>query len=185
MDGSQQDTLLASGGSADVLNEILSGLKLLQKDQTNLALVVEKLDKRISGLNGGGRTREDFSSGLSRVNASPGSLDSTRKEQTITEKSLAQESEDNVAPLRRASATSKIILTSYPGQVGVDPLNMNWGHSDPAQRGPVVVSRQGNTIRRRNGKIYPPLLILVLIERTSRWCSWWFVRNIPCLSDCE
>jgi len=54
---------------------------------------------------------------------------------------------------RRTSTlkTSKIILTSYPGQSGVDPLPMEWGHKDPAIRGPVVVSRHANTIRRRNG----------------------------------
>ncbi|KAI1663196.1 gtp cyclohydrolase ii protein [Pyrenophora tritici-repentis] len=57
------------------------------------------------------------------------------------------------APPRRTSVSkfSKIILTSYPGQAGVDPLPMEWGAKDPAVRGPVVVSRHPNTIRRRNG----------------------------------
>lgn len=47
--------------------------------------------------------------------------------------------------------SSRIILTTYPGQSGIDPLPMNWGHADPLQRGPVVVSRSQSTIRRRNG----------------------------------
>lgn len=46
---------------------------------------------------------------------------------------------------------SRIILTTYPGQAGIRPLAMNWGHEDPVQRGPVVVSRNQSTIRRRNG----------------------------------
>ncbi|KAH0139669.1 hypothetical protein KCU67_g15095, partial [Aureobasidium melanogenum] len=51
---------------------------------------------------------------------------------------------------RRSSVTSKIILTSYPGQAGVDPLPMDWGNKDPSLRGPVVVSRNPSSIRRRN-----------------------------------
>jgi hypothetical protein len=60
---------------------------------------------------------------------------------------------DADAQPRRTSVSkiSKIILTSYPGQAGVDPLPMQWGAKDPAVRGPVVVSRHANTIRRRNG----------------------------------
>jgi hypothetical protein len=53
-------------------------------------------------------------------------------------------------PPRKGSTTSKIILTSYPGQAGVDPLPMVWGDSDPLKRGPVVASRNASTIRRRN-----------------------------------
>lgn len=51
-----------------------------------------------------------------------------------------------------AAATSRIILTTYPGQSGIDPLFMDWGHPDALKRGPVVVSRNQSTIRRRNGK---------------------------------
>jgi GTP cyclohydrolase II len=54
-------------------------------------------------------------------------------------------------PARRSTAfTSKIILTSYPKQSGVYPVVMNWGHPNPEERGPVVVSRHRSTIGRRN-----------------------------------
>lgn len=46
---------------------------------------------------------------------------------------------------------SRIILTTYPGQSGIHPIPMNWGHADPMLRGPVLVSRDQSTIRRRNG----------------------------------
>ena len=52
---------------------------------------------------------------------------------------------------RRPSTTSRIILTTYPGQSGIDPIRMSWGHQDPIQRGPVVVTRSQSTIKRRNG----------------------------------
>ncbi|KAL8707854.1 MAG: hypothetical protein Q9220_007208 [cf. Caloplaca sp. 1 TL-2023] len=49
-----------------------------------------------------------------------------------------------------SGTSSRIILTTYPGQSGIDPIIMNWGHFDPSQRGPVVVSRSHSTVRRRN-----------------------------------
>ena len=51
-----------------------------------------------------------------------------------------------------AAATSRIILTTYPGQSGIDPLIMNWGNTDALERGPVVASRSQSSVRRRNGK---------------------------------
>lgn len=41
-------------------------------------------------------------------------------------------------------------LTTYPGQSVVDPISLNWGAADPQERGPVVVSRNGQTLRKRN-----------------------------------
>lgn len=51
----------------------------------------------------------------------------------------------------KKSPVSKIILSTYPGQAGVVPIPLNWGEQDPAKRGPVIVSRRRNTLKRRNG----------------------------------
>ncbi|KAK3181106.1 hypothetical protein K4F52_007647 [Lecanicillium sp. MT-2017a] len=51
---------------------------------------------------------------------------------------------------QRAGYTSRIVLTTYPKQIGIDPISLNWGQLDPVDRGPVVVSRSPSTIRRRN-----------------------------------
>lgn len=62
---------------------------------------------------------------------------------------------NKTASPQRSAATnlsSRIILTTYPGQAGIDPIAMSWGHYDQMQRGPVVVSRSQSTIKRRNGK---------------------------------
>jgi hypothetical protein len=45
---------------------------------------------------------------------------------------------------------SRVILTTYPGQVGIVPLPMAWGHPDPNVRGPVVASRHPSCIKQRN-----------------------------------
>jgi hypothetical protein len=56
------------------------------------------------------------------------------------------------APARKSVNSSRIILTTYPGQNGIEPVPMNWGEYDPAKRGPVVVSRAAGTVKKRNGK---------------------------------
>lgn len=45
---------------------------------------------------------------------------------------------------------SRVILTTYPGQVGILPIPMNWGSSDPKIRGPIVASRHSSSIKKRN-----------------------------------
>lgn len=53
-------------------------------------------------------------------------------------------------PGSKSGFTSRIILTTYPKQIGINPLPMDWGNPDPLLRGPVAVSRSASTIRRRN-----------------------------------
>lgn len=67
--------------------------------------------------------------------------------------SIAQIEKSSVSePRSSRGSKSRIILTTYPGQSGINPLLMNWGHPSPHLRGPVVVSRNQRTVRRRNGK---------------------------------
>ena len=49
-----------------------------------------------------------------------------------------------------ATYGNRVILTTYPGQVGINPIPMNWGAGDPLVRGPIVASRHPNTIKKRN-----------------------------------
>lgn len=51
---------------------------------------------------------------------------------------------------QKSGFTSRIVLTTYPKQIGIDPIPLQWGNADPERRGPVVVSRLPSTIRRRN-----------------------------------
>ncbi|PWN52500.1 hypothetical protein IE53DRAFT_326546 [Violaceomyces palustris] len=46
--------------------------------------------------------------------------------------------------------SQRVILTTYPGQVGIKPLPLNWTASDPKLRGPIVASRHPNSIKVRN-----------------------------------
>ncbi|KAL4894424.1 GTP cyclohydrolase N terminal-domain-containing protein [Aspergillus ambiguus] len=56
-----------------------------------------------------------------------------------------------VSPTSPTSRYSKhIVLTTYPGQSGIDPVPLHWGAADAKSRGPVVVSRSGPLLKRRN-----------------------------------
>ncbi|KAI9148275.1 Uracil-regulated protein [Paramyrothecium foliicola] len=63
--------------------------------------------------------------------------------------SSEQDAEPWANPLNSLFKT-RIVLTTYPGQSVVDPIELNWGDADPEHRGPILVSRSKETIKRRN-----------------------------------
>lgn len=144
-----------------VLKEILDGLKALRAENVSLAASVDKINGRVNMLAEIKQIKDDAASEAANGTSGKEKAKDAGSEKTVEAVSQAYEqpSANADAPPRRASVskTSKIILTSYPGQAGVDPLPMEWGAKDPAIRGPVVVSRHANTIRRRNGMYSPHL----------------------------
>ena len=160
-----QDDLLSSDQSA-ILRQILTTVQSIQIDYAHLLTTVSAINERINLLTrvkhidhaaqDDHAAQEEHFFPDDNVPTSPPSAvayeDSTRV--------VADENNGNTNarhfPVSRepnSNTTSRIILTTYPGQSGVDPIAMNWGHTDPLKRGPVVVSRNKNTIRRRNGTV--------------------------------
>ena len=149
--------------TTDLLQEILASLKSLKQDHSQLASTVDAINGHVNALAGVKQAQDGVVHDASRPSpkiipqspkAAPrshqsrenvSSSDGYGKDLNGTSLSASASS-----PPRRTSTTSKIILTSYPGQAGVDPLPMEWGASDPKIRGPIVVSRNASTIRRRN-----------------------------------
>ena len=138
-----------------VLKEILEGLKAMRLENSQLASAVDKINGRVNVLAGVKQVKDEAASEAASGTLSQEKAKVANSAKTVEAVSQQYEptSPNAEAPPRRSSVskTSKIILTSYPGQSGVDPLPMEWGAKDPAVRGPVVVSRHNNTIRRRNG----------------------------------
>ncbi|KAL4764684.1 putative GTP cyclohydrolase II [Aspergillus foveolatus] len=54
------------------------------------------------------------------------------------------------SPTSASRYSKHIVLTTYPGQSGIDPVPLEWGAPDAESRGPVVVSRSGAFVKRRN-----------------------------------
>lgn len=137
---------------ASILQEILANLKNLQQENAHLAAAVDAINGRVNVL----ASVKQASDGVpaNNVAATNGTKPAVPEPASAPQETTPNEPEASSPPptqARRSSTTiSKIILTSYPGQAGVDPLPMSWGARDPATRGPVVVSRHPSTIRRRN-----------------------------------
>ncbi|KAL8843088.1 MAG: hypothetical protein Q9170_000218 [Blastenia crenularia] len=153
----------------DVLNQILSTLQSVREDYQKLSTVVQSIQGHLDANTETKELQQPLTDpnprplavkrlfekqGEESVTVSPAILPSAspsllsldgKRESTVNEKPAS--------PQRSAASglPSRIILTTYPGQSGIDPILMNWGHHDPAKRGPVVVSRSQSTIRRRNG----------------------------------
>jgi hypothetical protein len=138
-----------TNGDAAVLQEILASLKTIQQENTHLAAAVDAINGRVNILAGVKQVKD--------LTVDPVAVERNKQSQTAPIVSTPTENTPSSPDLssvpesgRRSSVTSKIILTSYPGQAGVDPLPMDWGNKDPSLRGPVVVSRNPSSIRRRN-----------------------------------
>ncbi|KAI9841913.1 MAG: hypothetical protein M1837_000299 [Sclerophora amabilis] len=152
-----------------VLEEILSALKSIQVEHSQLASAVDAINGRVNMLAGVQQVRnaaiEADSASKARPTPSAASGSESKKDMPNIENRAGtpttpvpfgsnnqeiEKSQPSSPLVRKPSTTSRIILTTYPGQSGIDPVVMNWGHKDYALRGPVVVSRSRTTVRRRN-----------------------------------
>jgi hypothetical protein len=174
---------LESSTSDAVLKEILEGLRSLRTENAHLAASVDKINGRVNMLAGIKQIKDEAASAAANGTLSDSKANDAESSKAV--EAVSQQYEEPSAtvdaPTRRTSVskTSKIILTSYPGQAGVDPLPMEWGAKDPAVRGPVVVSRHANTIRRRNGMVRSSYTtVLTLLTFTSYRCSWGFLFHL-------
>lgn len=172
-----------------LLTEILSTLQSIQSDYRQLSTAVDTIEGRVNILAEIKQIHDAANNGQHSVN------------ETITSKNSEDDSgSGQTSPKTDSSAkppftgrhsgsanSSRIILTTYPGQSGIDPLGMNWGNLDPVQRGPVVVSRSQSTLGRRNGMrlTVQPKILTLTFHPDSNWRSWWLILNLSCASSCQ
>lgn len=132
--------------------DVLEALKSIRESQSRLASEVESVSYRLDSLAPSLRAP---SPDISRASPTPlAGVPTSPVQATLA----ASESEADKTPpatkeavqAQKAGFTSRIILTTYPKQIGINPLPLQWGAPDAATRGPVVVSRSSSTIRRRN-----------------------------------
>ncbi|KAH7166277.1 GTP cyclohydrolase N terminal-domain-containing protein [Dactylonectria macrodidyma] len=140
----------------DQQSGVLDALRDIQRTQSLLIDAVESLSGKPLA------DAQDAGAPTSIASPVPGVLGlDSGNERGVTEPTVADAPVEAVTPQaapspsttgsgQRAGYTSRIILTTYPKQIGINPLPMDWGNSDPLKRGPIVVSRAPSTIRRRN-----------------------------------
>ena len=140
-----------------LLDQIQSTLHTIQQDYKNLSSTIESINGRVNVLAGVQEIQDAVGNENENENENSGNLQlaSTTVLDVDSHPDLISPESNTILgrPLvPRVSGTSRIILTTHPGQSGIDPIPMRWGHKDPSSRGPVVVSRSQSTFRRRNGK---------------------------------
>ncbi|PSS02426.1 GTP cyclohydrolase II [Coniella lustricola] len=143
------------------LEEIMSQLRAIQQKQDELLSVVDSLTSQ------GTSTHASLGSDSPTLSSPPplpaaalqkeNELDNETagSGSALASKSAAVSGGAPVSPSGVASSgtsgfTSRIILTTYPKQIGIKPYPMQWGAPEPVARGPIVVSRYSSTIRKRN-----------------------------------
>lgn len=153
---------------ADLLRQILTTVQSTEQNHRRLSAAVESLQGQVNVIAGIQQVRDVVGRPAPEHNKvpikGPKSLNNQADESANIHEPAPLDTSSSRKPndvlsdgeliSRRkpsTSAISRIILTTYPNQSGIDPLVMEWGHKDPLQRGPVVVSRSQSTIRRRNG----------------------------------
>ncbi len=154
-----------SDDQLNVLKQIQATLLSIQQDHRQLSTAVEAIDGRVSLIAGVRQIHEAAEQHHESINGAANLSTDTAK-QNISQPSphvsslvgaTAIDSTEDVSgrkpSLAARGSPSRIILTTYPGQSGINPIAMNWSHPNPKERGPVVVSRSQSTIRRRNGKL--------------------------------
>ena len=164
--------IVSSSDQHELLKQILSTVQSIRKDYQHLSAAVECIQRQVNVLSNVKQVHDTpGESRLLQTRLVSAQLSATGYEEVASDTESVPNAQTSLLGLgsaesngargdreslferkNSAAGTSRIILTTYPGQSGIDPLIMNWGHVDALQRGPVVVSRSQSTVRRRNGK---------------------------------
>jgi len=134
-----------------LLEKLLAAVTSIQHDQKALAAAVDAINGRVNALadvkklKDAARPKTPIGAKMIAPPQSPSTDEQAPPSEVAAIASVAG------SAVQKKPTTSRIILTTYPGQSGIDPLIMNWGEKDPMKRGPIVVARGPQTVRRRNG----------------------------------
>ncbi|KAK8017642.1 Uracil-regulated protein 1 [Apiospora rasikravindrae] len=145
---------MASDSASGVsMSDVLEALKSIQQVQGQMQKGVESLTHRVNQI---APPSPDPADGKSTPTpAAAKDLTASPLPPPATERAEGAETPMSAAAkaaleAQKSGFTSRIILTTYPKQIGIDPIPLKWGAADPKERGPVVVSRASSTIGKRN-----------------------------------
>uniref|UniRef100_L2FMK3 GTP cyclohydrolase ii n=1 Tax=Colletotrichum fructicola (strain Nara gc5) TaxID=1213859 RepID=L2FMK3_COLFN len=136
----------------EALAQVLGSLRSIQQTQSDLVAAVDSLTQRYHQLSGDANVAAALAPSPAigvapealRTSDAAGGSDQQSSDLTLQAPAVPS------SPSQRSGLTSRIILTTYPKQIGIKPLPLIWGEGEPHRRGPVVVSRSSSTIGRRN-----------------------------------
>jgi hypothetical protein len=171
--------LLRIDTMASGLEDVKEALKAITLGQAKLLSAVETVSQRVAELEKSQeedrrRPGSSGTDGVKRV-ATPLAGGFTPSPSAVLPAEAGTQSPppSSASPDFKSSFSSRVVLTTYPKQIGIKPLPLEWGAADPLQRGPVTVSRSPSTIGRRNaigahGGSYSIYYALALASRELR-----------------
>ncbi|KAL2879355.1 hypothetical protein SGCOL_005220 [Colletotrichum sp. CLE4] len=110
------------------LAEVMSSLKSIQQTQSDLVAAVDSLNQRYQQL----PVDSDVAGEVPERSRTPEPSDVVGDSAKSSSSDLTlQAPAVPSSPSQRSGLTSRIILTTYPKQIGINPLTMKWGESDP------------------------------------------------------
>ncbi|KAK7966156.1 GTP cyclohydrolase II [Apiospora aurea] len=156
--------MASDSASSASMSDVLEALKSIQQVQGQMQKGVESLTHRVNQIAPPSPDPADGKSTPTPVAVKD--LTSSPLPPPATERAEGAETPMSAAAkaaleAQKSGFTSRIILTTYPKQIGIDPIPLKWGAADPKERGPVVVSRASSTIGKRNGDIMQPLEVRI------------------------
>ncbi|KAK3378182.1 GTP cyclohydrolase N terminal-domain-containing protein [Podospora didyma] len=148
------------------MEDLLSAVKSIAQNQLQLLAGFDDMKQRIGELenagsdgaatpsdrrleNGNGVLADAYGRALGRE-STPLASGFTHTPPLVAADAGTQSPLPSSSPETKSAFTSRIVLTTYPKQIGIKPFPLEWGAADPLVRGPVTVSRAPATIRRRN-----------------------------------
>ena len=148
-----KNTSDSGANPSQVLIDIQKYLHSLHDEVSQLSTTVKNVENRLDAITESLKVPEKHQSYPNSGVLAAGPLSSDQILHSVGS-SAAQDDVVNQKPSssdpKPVVPSSKIILTTYPGQSGIDPVPLLWGDPDPHRRGPIVVSRAKATVRRRN-----------------------------------
>lgn len=122
----------ATPDTAAILQEILASVKSLRQEHVQLASSVDAINGRVNTLAGIKQINDGVAhdANLPSPKIAAKSKDNASSLEGISENAKTSESQPTSPPPGRrgsTTGTSKIILTTHPGQAGVDPIPLKWG----------------------------------------------------------
>ncbi|KAH8555721.1 GTP cyclohydrolase N terminal-domain-containing protein [Umbelopsis sp. PMI_123] len=141
-----------TSSDSELLQQVVSQIQALREDQLKLSMQMEKLSLSLpksSGPVSMVRAQAD-----SKIPDSPSVTATVPPSPSMTPTLDDTATEKSTSPPPSITAKSlysqRVILTTYPGQHGINPVALTWGASDAQKRGPVVASRHPGSIKLRN-----------------------------------
>ena len=138
---------LPVGIMASGLDDVKEALKVITLGQTKLLSAVEAVSRRVGELEKSQEEtsrRPDSSGNGSLKTTAPTPL--TGGFAPPPSAVLPAEAGTQPAPVSPAAPSTRVVLTTYPNQIGITPFPLECGAAHPVQPGPLTVSRVPSTI---------------------------------------